>query len=253
MKLKIAGLAMATFALILLAVPVTNAQTSEVTTNESTVTQTNSSVYAGMLATLQSLMKQVEALRAQLAKVTGQVERLLGDDIQEGVANESVKKVQELLATDPTIYPEGLTTGYFGPLTKKAIERFQEKNGLEVTGEMNEQTRTLMEAFMENDDDHDREHISRGLLMRSDIAKKARQKVCEKSHILCVDVMIDEDMMDDSSDDMMDDDEDMMDDDEDMMDDDEDMMDDSSDDDSEKDESDEDSDNGMNDDHSMMN
>ena len=184
------------------------------------------------------------------------------------MANESVKKVQELLATDPTIYPEGLTTGYFGPLTKKAIERFQEKNGLEVTGEMNEQTRTLMEAFMENDDDHDREHISRGLLMRSDIAKKARQKVCEKSHILCVDVMIDEDMMDDSSDDMMDDDEDMMDDssddmmdddedmmddDEDMMDDDEDMMDDSSDDDSEKDESDEDSDNGMKDDHSMMN
>jgi peptidoglycan hydrolase-like protein with peptidoglycan-binding domain len=33
--------------------------------------------------------------------------------------------LQTLLATKPEIYPEGLITGYFGQLTKKAVQKFQ--------------------------------------------------------------------------------------------------------------------------------
>ena len=44
--------------------------------------------------------------------------------------NEDVKRLQELLSTHPDIYPEGLTTGYFGTLTKKAVQRFQLKHGV---------------------------------------------------------------------------------------------------------------------------
>ena len=42
--------------------------------------------------------------------------------------------MQELLASDPAIYPEGKVTGYFGPLTRRAVERFQMKYGLVSSG-----------------------------------------------------------------------------------------------------------------------
>ncbi|MEK7074322.1 MAG: peptidoglycan-binding domain-containing protein [Patescibacteria group bacterium] len=34
------------------------------------------------------------------------------------------------MATDKSIYPEGIVSGYFGPKTKAAVERFQEKYGI---------------------------------------------------------------------------------------------------------------------------
>ena len=36
-----------------------------------------------------------------------------------------IKNIQALLATNKTLYPEGLVTGTYGPLTRKAVERFQ--------------------------------------------------------------------------------------------------------------------------------
>ncbi|MBI2135942.1 peptidoglycan-binding protein, partial [Candidatus Woesearchaeota archaeon] len=33
------------------------------------------------------------------------------------------------------IYPEGLTTGYYGPLTTKAVKAFQEKHGIARAGD----------------------------------------------------------------------------------------------------------------------
>lgn len=38
---------------------------------------------------------------------------------------DDVAEIQKILATRPDIYPEGLVTGYYGPLTTKAIKRFQ--------------------------------------------------------------------------------------------------------------------------------
>jgi len=42
-----------------------------------------------------------------------------------GTASEEVRRLQSLLATKPGIYPEGKITGYYGSLTKKAVQRFQ--------------------------------------------------------------------------------------------------------------------------------
>ncbi len=42
-----------------------------------------------------------------------------------GSSGEDVKKLQTFLAKDPAIYPEGLISGYFGSLTKKAVQKFQ--------------------------------------------------------------------------------------------------------------------------------
>jgi hypothetical protein len=41
------------------------------------------------------------------------------------MTSNDVRRLQTLLATKPEIYPEGLITGYFGPLTEKAVQNFQ--------------------------------------------------------------------------------------------------------------------------------
>ncbi len=53
-----------------------------------------------------------------------------------GVRGEGVTALQNFLATrEPDVYPKGLVTGYFGPLTEKAIEKFQEKYNIADSGD----------------------------------------------------------------------------------------------------------------------
>lgn len=61
-----------------------------------------------------------------------------------GERSSEVKDLQEILSQDPTIYPEKLTTGYFGQSTKKAIERLQKKFGLPQTGILDEKTASVI-------------------------------------------------------------------------------------------------------------
>jgi peptidoglycan hydrolase-like protein with peptidoglycan-binding domain len=58
--------------------------------------------------------------------------------------NSQVNDLQRALASDPSIYPEGQITGKFGALTKKAVERFQTKYGLKVTGIVDSATRAVL-------------------------------------------------------------------------------------------------------------
>jgi len=48
-------------------------------------------------------------------------------NLRYGDNNPDVLNLQACLKSDPTLYPEGLVTGYFGSLTKAAVIRFQEK------------------------------------------------------------------------------------------------------------------------------
>ena len=45
-----------------------------------------------------------------------------------------VRRLQQLLASDAALYPEGRVTGTYGPLTQKAVERFQTKYGIVSSG-----------------------------------------------------------------------------------------------------------------------
>ena len=68
-----------------------------------------------------------------------------------GISGDDVTALQELLATDPEIYPEGLITGFYGPLTEQAIIRFQEKFGIEGVGTVGPITRgTINKLFKKN-------------------------------------------------------------------------------------------------------
>ncbi len=51
-----------------------------------------------------------------------------------GTRGSDVKLLQTLLSHDVSVYPEGLTTGYFGSITQKAVQRFQEKYGIASIG-----------------------------------------------------------------------------------------------------------------------
>lgn len=61
-----------------------------------------------------------------------------------GISSDEVRKLQIVLAQDPSIYPEGLVTGYFGNATKKAVAAFQEKYGIEAVGNVGPKTRAKL-------------------------------------------------------------------------------------------------------------
>jgi peptidoglycan hydrolase-like protein with peptidoglycan-binding domain len=54
--------------------------------------------------------------------------------LAQGQTSDTVKELQDTLAQDPSVYPEGLRTGYYGPLTAAAVRRLQQSHNLPQTG-----------------------------------------------------------------------------------------------------------------------
>jgi len=108
---------------------------------------------AALQAQVQMLMAQIESLKAAYINQNTQIavlrtELVLAKQLRKGDKGDDVKTLQQILATDPTIYPEGQVTGFFGPLTAKALKRFQEKAGLESVGEVGPKTLELLNKFL---------------------------------------------------------------------------------------------------------
>ena len=56
--------------------------------------------------------------------------------LNQGTSGEQVTNLQNFLKSQgPDVYPEGLVTGYFGPLTREAVEKFQEKYDIAGPGD----------------------------------------------------------------------------------------------------------------------
>lgn len=146
------------------------------------ITQAETSTNTQMLEQIKALMAKVEELQKQLAVLRGEVKSVLKDGLSEGMTDADIAKLQELLATDPTIYPEGKKTGYFGPLTKEAIKRFQARHGLEITGKVDEETKDMLEEYLHEGFGGT---IPVGLLKAPGIAKKVEDRFllgCDKRH-----------------------------------------------------------------------
>jgi len=73
---------------------------------------------AGLIAQLQ------QELLAIIAAEGGQQLTL---NLMLGARGEEVTLLQTWLALDTAVYPEGIVSGWFGPLTKTAVIRFQDK------------------------------------------------------------------------------------------------------------------------------
>ena len=86
---------------------------------------------------IEELKAQIAALKAQIAQLQAKIAEILRkkiscqrfeNNLYYGMKNEEVRCLQEFLkAQGSEIYPEGLVTGFFGPLTQRAVIRFQEK------------------------------------------------------------------------------------------------------------------------------
>lgn len=97
-----------------------------------------------------SISPAIPSPQAQVSAsaVAQAVSPVFNKDLVLGNRNSDVMRLQQLLATDASIYPEGLVTGYFGSLTRKAVLAFQEKYGLPQAGRVGPLTRAkLLEVF----------------------------------------------------------------------------------------------------------
>lgn len=80
--------------------------------------------------------------------VSGGSASIFVKDLALGSRNDDVRRLQQLLATDPTLYPEGVVNGNFGGATQRAIRRFQAKYGITKNGRVGPMTRAkLQEVF----------------------------------------------------------------------------------------------------------
>ncbi len=64
--------------------------------------------------------------------------------LKTGDMGENVTYLQQILKSDPSIYPQGFVTGNFGPLTAAAVKRLQAKYGLPQTGIVDAQTQAIL-------------------------------------------------------------------------------------------------------------
>jgi hypothetical protein len=138
-----------------------------------TVTTTSSSNVSALLEQMQKLMKQVEDLQRQLGLIKGELKEEIKSGLRAGMEDEDIKKIQELLATDPSLYPRGIVSGYFGPLTEEAISRFQERHGLTVTGEVDEATKALIHEYFKEKQNG---KVPPGLLKSPGISQKMLER-----------------------------------------------------------------------------
>lgn len=66
---------------------------------------------------------------------------------RQGSRSTGVTTLQTLLALDPTLYPEGFVTGYFGPMTAKAVKKFQARYGIAQVGSVGPLTLEKLKQF----------------------------------------------------------------------------------------------------------
>lgn len=90
---------------------------------------------------INALKAQIIEIQAQIAILQAQIaEKLLGSDpgnfsqnLYYGLKTPDVSRLQEFLKSQgEEIYPEGIVSGFFGPLTQSAVIRFQEKYSSEI-------------------------------------------------------------------------------------------------------------------------
>ena len=135
---------------------------------------------AALLALIEQLREQLQALQAQVQAMRGEMREVreeIRTALREGQRGEEVRKIQELLSTDPDIYPEGLVTGYFGGLTRQALARLQSRHQLPATGEVDEATREVLNEYFAQRGSGE---VPPGLLRAPGIMQAVERGVCDR-------------------------------------------------------------------------
>ncbi len=113
--------------------------------------QENLSLIQTLTNQIKTLQEQIKALQGQQVQLQASTDAAVLEIIQglkEGSEGDQVTLLQTLLAADAALYPEGKITGFYGPATRRAIERFQRKNGLEAVGFVGPRTRSELNKWI---------------------------------------------------------------------------------------------------------
>lgn len=110
------------------------------------------------LQLIQSLTNQIKELQARILSLQSEQKQIqttanqavleIVQGLKQGSEGDQVIALQTLLAADAALYPEGKITGFFGPATRRAVARFQARNGLEQVGFIGPKTRSLLNAWI---------------------------------------------------------------------------------------------------------
>ncbi len=91
---------------------------------------------AALLTQIQTLQTELQKLKS--AEVTPTAPQTTTTSfittLGKGSIGADVTRLQTYLAQDPSLYPEGTISGYFGVLTEAAVKRFQGKHGIVSSG-----------------------------------------------------------------------------------------------------------------------
>lgn len=93
--------------------------------------------------TVTELKAEIVRIGALIAELQAELLKMIGGEgqitmnLKLGDSNSEVELLQTWLSKDTEVYPEGIVSGWFGPLTKAAVIRFQEKYFDEVLAPWN--------------------------------------------------------------------------------------------------------------------
>jgi peptidoglycan hydrolase-like protein with peptidoglycan-binding domain len=97
---------------------------------------------------MQALMQARQEVRQEAQETRDVLKNII--ELRRGMSADEIRAIQQILAEDPSIYPEGLITGYFGTSTERALNRFREKHGIldEKGGVLGEKTLKKLQELL---------------------------------------------------------------------------------------------------------
>ena len=123
-----------------------------------------------------SVMPKAKATQTKIIAVPPVIQKtpvfVFPNELKQGDKNLHVEHMQVVLATQSNLYPAALITGYFGPLTKNAVTRFQMRYNLLGTGIADARTLKKIESLSSVEKVQDRAEVfdtalSRDLMLGS--------------------------------------------------------------------------------------
>ncbi len=87
-------------------------------------------------ATIQSSSQGSSAVSQSASSFSSSVSvGIINKRLQKGMTDDQISTLQQWLSQDKEIYPDAIISGYYGSLTEKAVQKFQEKYGIVKAGE----------------------------------------------------------------------------------------------------------------------
>ena len=111
-----------------------DSSTQTSTTTSTTISTSTSAIASTTIATSTSATSIKQEAVSEIVSSAEIVSYVFIRNLAFGERSEDVKHLQEILAQDKEIYPEGIISGYYGFLTQKAVERFQIKRQIVSSG-----------------------------------------------------------------------------------------------------------------------